>query len=197
MPRLLPRSFLVTPNSTIERMATSAQVSGGHLECSVQGRDMKTAYSVIFLSLILVAAAGHAADTMKAFPLADEGMVRYVLQLPKQDDESAFKVELIVGKTVEVDERNRYFFGGKIQAETIEGWGFPRYIVSKLGPMAGTLIAIDPNAPKVSRFVTLAGEPYLIRYNSRLPIVVYAPEGVEVRYRIWSAGSDSRVMERG
>jgi serine protease inhibitor ecotin len=26
-----------------------------------------------------------------------------------------------------------------------------------------------------------------IRYNTRLPVVVYAPEGVEVRYRIWSA----------
>jgi ecotin len=158
---------------------------------------MKTACSVICLSLILVATAGHAADNMKAFPPADEGMVRYVLQLPKQDDESFYRVELIVGKTVEVDERNRYFFGGKIHAETIKGWGFPRYIVRKLGPMAGTLIAIDPNAPKVRRFVTLAGEPYLIRYNSRLPLVVYVPEGVEVRYRIWSAGPDSTPMEEG
>ena len=53
--------------------------------------------------------------------------------------------------------------------------------------MAGTLMAVDPNAPKVNRFITLGGEPYLIRYNSRLPIVVYVPEGVEVRYRIWTA----------
>ena len=158
---------------------------------------MNITCSVIFLSLMLVTMVGHTADNMKAFPPAEPGMVRYVLQLPKRDVESAFKVELIVGKTVEVDERNRYFFGGKIHAETIKGWGFPRYIVSKLGPMAGTLIAVDPNAPKVSRFVALAGEPYLIRYNSRLPVVVYAPEGVEVRYRIWSAGPDSTAMEKG
>jgi ecotin len=158
---------------------------------------MKTACSAICLSLILVAAAGRAADNMKAFPPADEGMVRFVLQVPKHDDESAYRVELIVGKTVEVDERNRYFFGGKIQTETIKGWGFLRYIVSKLGPMTGTLMAIDPNAPKVRRFVTLAGEPYLVRYNSRSPIVVYVPEGVEVRYRIWSAGPDSTPMEEG
>jgi ecotin len=26
-----------------------------------------------------------------------------------------------------------------------------------------------------------------VRYNSKLPIVVYAPTDVEVRYRIWSA----------
>jgi len=132
----------------------------------------------------------QATDNMQAFPPAEEGIVRHVLQLPKQDDESAFKVEIIVGKTVLVDEGNRYFFGGKIEEETIKGWGFPRYNVSKLGPMSGTLMAIDPNIPKVNRFIRLRGEAYLIRYNSRLPVVVYAPEDVEVRYRVWSAGPE-------
>ena len=150
--------------------------------------------AVWLLSSVLPA---QAADNMKAFPPADQGMVRYVLQLPTQGDESAFKVELIVGKTVQVDEKNKYFFGGTIKEETIKGWGFPRYIVSKLGPMAGTLMAIDPNAPKVARFITLGGDPYLIRYNSRLPIVVYVPEGVEVRYRIWTAGAETKAMEKG
>ncbi|MSU37130.1 MAG: proteinase inhibitor I4 serpin [Pedosphaera sp.] len=124
-------------------------------------------------------------------------MVRHVLQLPKQDDESAFKVELIVGKTVQVDAGNRYFFSGNIEVETIEGWGFPRYNVTKLGPMAGTRMAIDADAPKVNRFVTLGGEPLLIRHNSLLPIVVYAPEGVEVRYRMWRAGPDAKMIEAG
>lgn len=119
------------------------------------------------------------------------------MQLPKQDDESAFKVELIVGKTVQVDERNNYFLGGKIEEETIQGWGFPRYIVSKIGPMAGTLMAIDPNAPKVTRFIKLGGDPYLVRYNSHLPIVVYVPEGVEVLYRIWTAETKAKAIEKG
>jgi len=158
---------------------------------------MKTTWSTTILLVLFAVTAGQAADNMKAFPPAEEGMVRYVLQLPKQDDESAFKVELIVGKTVQVDERNRYFFGGKIEEETIKGWGFPRYNVSELGPMAGTLMAVDPNAPKVARFITLGGNPYLIRYNSRLPIVVYVPESVEVRYRIWKAKADVKTMERG
>lgn len=149
------------------------------------------------LWFLLAVPAAHAADDMRAFPAAEAGMVRYVLQLPKQGEESDFRVELIVGKTVEVDERNRYFFAGRIEEETIKGWGFPRYVVGPLGPMAGTLMAIDPDAPKVSRFVTLGGERYLIRYNSRLPVVVYAPAGVEVRYRVWSAASEVRGMEKG
>ena len=157
-------------------------------------RTVSLASGLLFLSQVI---AGQAADNMKAFPPAESGMVRHVLQLAKQDDESALKVELIVGKTVQVDEGNRYFFGGKIEEETISGWGFPRYTVSKLGPMAGTLMAIDPNRPKVARFVPLGGEPYIIRYNSRLPVVVYVPDGVEVRYRIWRADAEVKAVDKG
>jgi ecotin len=56
--------------------------------------------------------------------------------------------------------------------------------------MAGTLMAVEPNVPKVDRFITLGVEPQLLRYNSRLPLVIYVPKGVEVRYRIWR-GEDS------
>ncbi|MCB1942455.1 MAG: ecotin family protein [Candidatus Accumulibacter sp.] len=138
-----------------------------------------------------------AADKLKAFPAAGAGMVRHLLQLPAEDEESDFKVQLIVGKTVAVDPGNRYFFAGRIERETIKGWGFPRYVVGHLGPLAGTLMATDPGTPKVKRFVTLAGDAYLIGYNSRLPVVVYAPQGVEVRYRLWRASPESRAIDPG
>lgn len=124
-------------------------------------------------------------------------MVRYVLELPKQDDQSTLKLELIVGKTARLDADNQYFFGGNIEPETIQGWGYTRYVVRQLGPIAGTLMAVDLSAPKVDRFVTLGGDPYLIRYNSRLPVVVYVPEGVAVRYRVWHADGEATVMQRG
>jgi ecotin len=166
---------------------------------------MKVRQTLVWLSVLALGAAALGAagtgaanpNNMKAFPPADAGMVRYVLQLPQEADEAAFKVELIAGKTVLVDGVNHYFFGGTIEEQTIQGWGFPRYNVSPLGPMAGTLIGVDPGAPKVNRFVPLAGEPFLIRYNSKLPVVVYAPEGVEVRYRIWKAAPQPTTMEKG
>lgn len=158
---------------------------------------MKKIYLISVVLILAVTFVSHAEDNMKAFPPAEIGMGRCVLQLPKQHDESAFKVELIVGKTVQIDEINKYFFGGRIEKATIEGWGFSRYIVSQLGPMAGTLMAVDPNTPKVDRFISLGGEPYLIRYNSRLPVVVYVPEGVEVRYRIWRAEDGIETIEKG
>lgn len=63
--------------------------------------------------------------------------------------------------------------------------------------LAETLMAIDPKEPKVERFVKPDGAPYLIPYNSRLPIVVYVPEGAEVRYRNWRADSEAKAMEPG
>nr|WP_217907709.1 ecotin family protein [Desulfosediminicola ganghwensis] len=145
------------------------------------------------LALLLSTSALHAADNMKAFPEAEEGLVRYVLNLPAQENESHYRVELIVGKTVQVDTQNKYFFGGKIESETIQGWGYTRYLVKEFGPMAGTLMAVDPNAEKTERFIPIGGEPFMIRYNSRLPVVIYVPEGVEVRYRYWVAGPAADV----
>jgi ecotin len=150
--------------------------------------------ALLFLAATL--SVGAQDKNMKAFPPAEAGMVRHVLQLPKLDDESACKVEIIVGKTVLTDGVNRYFFGGRIEALNIEGWGFTRYVVKALGPMGGTLMGVDPAAPQVNRFITLGGEPYLVRYNSRLPVVIYVPEGVEVRYRIWQAG-EAKPVDKG
>jgi len=150
----------------------------------------------IFMGLFGIASV-YGTDNLKAFPPAESGMVRYVLQLPAQEDESLLKVELLVGQIVHTDAKNRYFLGGKIQQQTIKGFGYTCYKVSKIGPMAGTLIAVNPDEPKVDRFITLGGEPYLIRYNSKLPVVIYVPNGAEVRYRIWSTGAEMKTMEKG
>ena len=153
---------------------------------------------ILVLLMVLPASATPEADkNMKAYPEAEKGMTRHVLKLPKEADETAMKVELIVGKTVETDGTNRHFFAGKLESQTIKGWGFNYHILPKLGPMAGTLMAPRPGAAKKKEFVPVGGQPYIIRYNSRLPIVVYVPEGVEVRYRLWRADPKPTEVEEG
>ena len=144
-----------------------------------------------FLLTIPIVATAQTHDEvvheLKAFPPAGEGMCRYVIFLPAEKDEELLKIQLVVGRSVKLDSKNRYFFGGRLETVPIPGWGYDRYVLKSLGPMAGTLMAVDPNAPKFERFITLGGEPALMRYNSRLPLVIYVPTGGEVRYRIWSA----------
>jgi len=131
----------------------------------------------------------------KAYPAAEKGFTRHVLHLQDRKDEDTVKVELIVGKTIETDGVNSFFFGGSIREQTVTGWGYPRYNV-EIGGLGSTMMAVPPDQPKVNKFVTLAGRPYLLRYNSRLPIVIYVPEGFEIRYRFWRADRESKTVPK-
>lgn len=150
-----------------------------------------------FIMMFLMAATLHAEESLKAFPKAAEGMSRHEISLPVEKHEELLKVELLVGKKVMLDPANRYFFGGMLEKHTVEGWGYDYFILKSLGPMAGTLMAVEPDTPKVERFITLAGEPKLHCYNSRLPLVVYVPIGVEVRYRIWRGDEGTKIAGKG
>jgi ecotin len=131
--------------------------------------------------------AGARSD-LQAYPAATAGQTRHVIRLPSEGDEDGLKVELIVGRTLEVD-CNRQMLGGSIDTRTAEGWGYDYFVVSDLGQSATTLMACPDNTRR-SAFVRGGGAPTLIRYNSRLPVVVYTPSNVELRYRIWRAGPE-------
>ncbi len=153
--------------------------------------------AIIALACLASLITALAADNMKAFPAPADGMSRFVVTLPAEANEGDLKVEVVIGKTVQLEPSNRYFFGGKIETKVAQGWGFTYYLLPELGPMGGTLMGVDANAAKVERFVPVAGEPLLLRYNSKLPVVVYVPDGVEVRYRIWRAPADCIKASKG
>lgn len=45
-----------------------------------------------------------------------------------------------------------------------------------------------PDGKKEKKFVTAyLGDAGMLRYNSKLPIVVYTPDNVDVKYRVWKA----------
>lgn len=151
---------------------------------------MKLIFLFCSLGLFTYMKLAAAHPQLKPYAEADEGMQRYVIELPKLEDESLRKVELVVGKTVPTDGVNRHFFGGKVTREVIRGWGYSYYELKAIGPMAGTMMAGPPGAPKVDTFVQVRHDLGLLRYNSKLPLVVYVPEGVEVSYRLWSTDAE-------
>ena len=170
-------------------------MKGHPYERIIQTNTMRAIVSIALVVFVSIPLA-FAADDMKAFPPAEEGMTRHVINLPKQQDESAFKVELTIGKTIKIDTTNSYFFSGILETETIPGWGYDRYILRSLGTMGGTLMAVDPDVLQVERFINIGGEARLLRYNSRLPLVVYVPAGVEVRHRIWRAEPTDHFVQK-
>lgn len=144
-------------------------------------------------ALPLVACAATP-EALKPYPAAANGYIRHVIELPVQADEAEHKVEIIAGKTLEVD-CNQQRLGGQWQEKTVEGWGYSYYELGQVGPAMSTLMAC-PDGSRKQAFVRVGGEPQLVRYNSKLPLVIYAPEDIEVRYRIWSAAGQSSVAPR-
>jgi ecotin len=84
-----------------------------------------------------------------------------------------------IGRISRTGDSNRHFFGGRLEEKTVKGWGYPDHILEKIGPMAAPLIGVPGAAKPVETFVKIGGEPCLVRYNSKLPVVVYVPEGRE------------------
>ncbi len=149
---------------------------------------------ISLLALILVIGACASAmsqdDDLKAWPAAGPGETRYVIRLPEMDDEAAHGVELFIGKELEID-CNRHWFGGKFERQVVSGWGYPMYRLTDVAGPASTMMAC-PEEEKQTEFVAVNLEDPSLRYNSKLPIVVYVPDGFLVRYRTWSADGDAR-----
>ena len=124
-------------------------------------------------------------DELKAFPEAVAGQKRHVLILPAVANEDDLKVQLLIGKTQTID-CNHHILGGQLETRTAQGWGYDYYVLPSVGAGASTLMGCPANSEREA-FVTIPDQP-LLRYNSRLPVVVYTPDDVEVRYRIWRAG---------
>lgn len=135
------------------------------------------------------------ADYKAPYPEPTADQKRYVIYLePKEEEDMNYKVELIPGRIENVDSCNNHTMGGSMKEESVKGWGYSYHVVT-LGPTAGTLMmAFGEAAERKPRFVGCRSLPF-VRYNSKLPIVVYVPKNAELRYKIWSCGGDNAPVE--
>jgi ecotin len=156
-------------------------------------------FAVALLSLACVSTSALAANTplekIAPYPQAEKGMTRQVITLPEQKDESGYKVELLIGQTLEVD-CNQHRLGGKLESKTLKGWGYSYYVFDNVTSPVSTMMAC-PDGKKTQKFVTAyLGDDAMVRYNSKLPIVVYTPENIDVKYRIWKAEDNVQNAEK-
>jgi ecotin len=160
-------------------------------------RNALSAVATILFALFSASAFGAEHPELRAFPPAKEGVERFVivLQHKERGEEDNFQVEIIVGKEMLTDGVNRVRLGNIIEPRPLPGWGYTYYEVTGSPATMSTMMAPPPGAPMVTTFVTAT--PLLVRYNSRLPIVVYVPTGYAVRYRIWQAPGTAEKAEKG
>jgi ecotin len=133
---------------------------------------------------------------LKPYPAASAQERRWVIQLPGvlppsadsalSTNPSDWRVELIIGRELEVD-CNTQRFSGKVRSETLPGLGYRIYRVRDMGPVISTRMACPPGSGKRKAFVPMGSKPFVVPYNASLPIVIYAPKDLDVRWRLWKA----------
>jgi ecotin len=153
---------------------------------------------ILAITIALLGTSLYASDATKdkthMFPQAKEGFVKYVVEVPKTDNDEEHRVELLIGKKMLVD-CNQRSLRGKIENVTLTGWGYKYLEISNIQNGPSTMMACTK--PKTEKYIKLyMGDKTLHRYNSRMPIVAYVPEGYDVRYRIWSAGAKSEKASK-
>ncbi len=125
-----------------------------------------------------------AMQELKAFPATLAGHQRHVIELPALPDEDAHKLELIGGKAMTVD-CNARGMDGRFEPRDVQGWGYTYWVLKSQGQVRSTMMMCPPGSAKPGFVQT---EPLLVRYNSKLPVVVFVPEGMALRWRVWRAG---------
>ncbi|MGR5079455.1 ecotin family protein [Photobacterium swingsii] len=160
----------------MKRTLTTAVISALLLSaCATQQNstdDMKTSH------------IAKVQSEMKAYPEAGEGMTRHTFILEPLDNENERLVEIVISKTLKLD-CNHYMLADALVKKDVEGWGYPYYRYdANIEYMVGTLMACPEEQANQDKTVR-APRSELYRYNSKLPIVVYAPENLDVSYRVW------------
>ncbi len=133
-----------------------------------------------------VQAATPLVDSMR-FPPVAAGHQRMAITLPPTENEDDIRVELRVGKPLEVG-CNTHWFSGDLQKLTARDTGVNYYQLDNPAGPATTLRGCVENTSR-RMFVIVRGAGYFLPHNSHAPIVVDVPTGFKVRYRLWRASA--------
>ncbi|MBU2898328.1 ecotin family protein [Vibrio hepatarius] len=116
---------------------------------------------------------------------APSGFMRHIVTLSPLVNEYDAKIELMFKKPTMADCNVKGWFG-ELTEETVKGWGYRTYTLDDKLPMASTMMFCNEEPELKMLYSQTQG---LMRYNSRLPIVVYTPSEVEMDVRVWQPTS--------
>ncbi|MEN5234988.1 ecotin family protein [Sphingobacterium faecium] len=143
----------------------------------------------IIVATLLISISGMAQTLLKQdvqiFPAPEKGMVKYVIEVPHAGiaGDSNKKIEFFAGKYMETDACNSYFLSGEFEKKDLQGWGYQYYVFKTDGNVGMTEMFCQ--GEKKNTFVQ--AQSIITEYNGRMPIVIYAPEGYEVKFKIYKA----------
>jgi ecotin len=124
------------------------------------------------------------------FPKPEKGFKQVVIDVPHSKEDTNKRIEFSIGKYAEVDGCNQFSLMGKLEEKNLQGWGYSYYEFKSDGKMTSTLMGC-PDMPKRNLFVSATSQ--LVRYNGKLPIVIYIPEEYQVKFKVFTTSGEEFV----
>lgn len=141
-------------------------------------------WTLLFL-FIIIGGMAQEKESKITYPAPQEGWEKVVVDLPvTKKDLKEHRVEFTVGFEMETDLCNPYSLIGDWTEYEVKGTELIYFIASTKGQVVKTM-GECPTDKKISQFVGLKSSSVV--YNGEQPLVVYIPEGYQLRYRLWSA----------
>lgn len=110
------------------------------------------------------------------------GYMPHIITVPQKENESLLKVQIVPGKTMEID-CNKHGLQGKYERKMLNNSETYFVFLSK-GEVFSTMMGCPDNS---KRQAFVSGPTIFTHYNSKSPFVVYTPNGIDLKYRIWQA----------
>ncbi len=150
---------------------------------------------LLLTTLILTSGCSIALEskpTMKTdmFPQAKKDQIQHVINLPKLNQEDQHKVEIFLAKKMAAD-CNLHSLQAELTTKDLKGWGYNYYEYTTKGHIASTMMACQEQPTMQS----ILSQGTLLRYNSRMPLVIYTPKDYTVEYRVWSASPNMQTTK--
>ncbi|KAB7530229.1 proteinase inhibitor [Flagellimonas olearia] len=146
-------------------------------------------FSITFLSIITMT-MGQTSLTkidLSIFPKPEQGFKQMVIEVPHSDNDANKKIEFVIGKWMEVDSCNKHGLMGTLEEKNLEGWGYGYFVFDTEGHVMSTEMAcLDKEM--VRKFISAQSKT--VRYNGRLPIVIYVPKDCDVQFKIFQTEGD-------
>lgn len=156
---------------------------------------MKRYYFFLFYVLLFAGSCGSSKNTEKittgpntrVYPLMSGYKVNS-FSFPSNRSEaekSKLKIEIVAGKSMEVDDCNDYVLTGNFEKKSMIN-GNNYYIFNTDGTVVSTT---KDCLNKTTQTKFVIGNGLLLNYNNQIPAIVYTPNGIESRYRIWETST--------
>lgn len=155
----------------------------------------KQLFILLFVTLFSAACGSQKTGSMSNVVPAQalDGYQAHALSVisPKGSSDTPVKIEIVPGKNMEVDCNHYSLMGGFSEKVLSDGNSY--YLFESDGQATSTLMACPDNT-KRKEFVR--GQSIFFDLNEALPPVVFAPEGIEIRQRLWNSTSPYTI-EKG